>query len=162
MIRAVSNKDFEQLWHIYCFYVKTSIATFDTETPSFTNYSKKLSGIQQNHPVLVSCRGGEILGFAYAGKWRDKKGYDQTAETTIYLKQGQVGAGLGLGLYQALLTKLQAQGITAIIGGMSVPNHASVALHRKLGFKKVAYFEKVGRKFDQNIDVEYWQKLFES
>ena len=43
------------------------------------------------------------------------------------------------------------------MGGIAFPNQASVALHEKLGFKKVAHFEQVGFKFKRWIDVGYWQ-----
>jgi L-amino acid N-acyltransferase YncA len=45
------------------------------------------------------------------------------------------------------------------MGGIALPNGASIALHEKLGFEKVAHFKKVGFKFDRWIDVGYWQLL---
>ncbi len=47
--------------------------------------------------------------------------------------------------------------LQVVIGGIAQPNDASVALHERLGFEKVAMFKRVGRKFDQWIDVGYWQ-----
>ena len=57
---------------------------------------------------------------------------------------------------------LQARGIHAAMGGIALPNAASVALHEKFGFEKVAHFREVGRKFDTWIDVGYWEKILEA
>lgn len=67
------------------------------------------------------------------------------------------GRGVGSMLYRALLTALRERNIHAAMGGIALPNHTSVALHEKLGFKKVAHFEQVGFKFNRWIDVGYWQ-----
>ncbi len=45
-----------------------------------------------------------------------------------------------------------------MIGGIALPNKASVILHERLGFRKVAHFKKVGYKFGRWIDVGYWEK----
>ena len=60
---------------------------------------------------------------------------------------------------EALIERLRAAGMHALIGGIALPNEASVGLHERLGFKKVAQFEQVGHKFDQWIDVGYWQLI---
>jgi len=80
-------------------------------------------------------------------------------EPTIYLRPDTVGQGVGTRLYTALLEILCSQALHAVIGGISLPNEASVALHEKLGFVKIAQFPEVGRKFDRWIDVGYWQRL---
>ena len=67
------------------------------------------------------------------------------------------GRGLGAKLYEAIFSRLKEGGINAVIGGITLPNPASVALHEKMGMRKVAYFEKVGFKFNQWHDVGYWQ-----
>jgi len=66
---------------------------------------------------------------------------------------------MGKRLYEALLDRLRDQGIHAVIGGIALPNTASVALHEKLGFEKIGHFKAVGFKFGQWIDVGYWETL---
>ena len=78
-------------------------------------------------------------------------------ETTIYLEHGHEGRGIGTTLYSALLPLLRERGIHVVIGGVALPNEASVALHEKLGFEKVATFRQVGFKHDKWVDVAYWQ-----
>ena len=65
--------------------------------------------------------------------------------------------GYGTKLYEHLLTSFKKCGMHIAIGGIALPNPASVALHEKLGFRKAAHFSEVGFKFSKWIDVGYWQ-----
>ena len=80
-----------------------------------------------------------------------------SVETTIYLSSRQLGAGIGTTLYRRLLELLKTRGLHLAIGGVALPNQASIALHEKLGFQKVAHFGEVGFKFGRWIDVAYWE-----
>ena len=102
---------------------------------------------------------GEVVGYAYATKWNRRSAYRFSAEVTVYLDHGRRGRGIGSKLYQQLLPTLQLSGIHVAIGGIALPNNASVALHEKLGFQKVAQFREVGFKFNKWIDVGYWEKV---
>jgi L-amino acid N-acyltransferase YncA len=66
---------------------------------------------------------------------------------------------LGNKLFSDLILRLKELNYRAIMGGIALPNDASIALHEKLGFEKVAHFKKMGFKFDRWIDVGYWQLL---
>lgn len=76
-----------------------------------------------------------------------------------YISPDHIGQGIGLQLYHRLLPELKARGVHAAMAGIALPNHASVGLHEKFGFEKVAQFKEVGFKFDQWIDVGYWQRI---
>ncbi len=75
------------------------------------------------------------------------------------MSQGATGCGRGTDLYSALLERLRQLHLHTVMAGIALPNPASVALHEKLGFEKVAQFAEVGRKFERWIDVGYWQRL---
>jgi phosphinothricin acetyltransferase len=102
---------------------------------------------------------GQILGYAYATKWRARAAYRFSVEVSVYLASARRGRGWGKQLYTALLDDLAKRDVHAVIGGIALPNEASIALHEKMGFQKVAHFERVGFKNQQWIDVGYWQKL---
>jgi L-amino acid N-acyltransferase YncA len=111
-------------------------------------------------PWIVAESEGRIVGYAYATQWRERRAYRFSVESTVYLASDAIGAGIGSALYASLLDRLQQLDVRCVIGGIALPNSASVALHEKLGFVKVAQFEKVGWKQDRWIDVGYWQKVF--
>jgi phosphinothricin acetyltransferase len=77
------------------------------------------------------------------------------------LRPDATGKGLGTQLYLELLKELKDRSLHTVMGGIALPNDASVALHEKLGFSKVAQFRQVGHKFGNWIDVGYWQLLFD-
>jgi phosphinothricin acetyltransferase len=77
----------------------------------------------------------------------------------VYVDQHRGRSGLGSELYAALIVELQRRSIHSLMGGIALPNPASIALHEKFGFRKVAQFEQVGRKFERWIDVGYWELI---
>lgn len=159
MIRPVTPSDAEQIASIYNHYIESSIATFETETIRAVDMVQRIEEtLEANLPYLVYEQNGQVLGYSYASKWKGRCAYRFSVESTVYLHPSAHGKGLGTLLYQALMANLTKQGFHVVIAGISLPNDASVALHEKLGMKKVAQFEEVGFKFDNWVDVGYWQK----
>jgi phosphinothricin acetyltransferase len=97
-----------------------------------------------------------VLGYAKAGEWRARAAYRWTTETGVYLSPDACGRGVGNALYGRLLAVLRAQGFHAAIGGIALPNPASVRLHERLGFTAIGTFPRAGRKFDRWHDVGFW------
>ena len=108
-------------------------------------------------PWLVIEVDDSIGGYAYAAPWKERQAYENTVETTIYLRDGVSGQGLGSRLYSELLEELRSKSLHSALGGIALPNDASVRLHERLGFEKVGQLHQVGFKFDRRIDVGYWQ-----
>jgi len=160
MIRNVQIEDAKELVAIYNYYVINTIVTFDRTPFSSDDFKQKIKSIYKKYPFIVFEENNEILGYAYASSWRAKPSYKHTAESTIYIKNSVLGKGIGTKLYTELLQQLKQQNFHTIIGGLTLPNDASIKLHEKLGFKKVAHFKEVGRKFNQWLDVAFWQLTF--
>ena len=110
-------------------------------------------------PWLLAEANGQVLGYAYASKWKGRCAYRHSVESTVYLDHGKIGQGIGKPLYTTLIDALRACSMHAVIGGVALPNDASIALHERMGFEKVAHFRQVGFKQDRWIDVGYWQLL---
>ncbi len=100
-----------------------------------------------------------MYGYAYASEWKSRCAYRYSVETTVYLHPDARGKGIGTLLYQELIRKLSKLELHAAIGGIALPNDASVALHEKIGFKKAAHFKQVGYKFNKWVDVGYWELI---
>jgi len=160
MIRDFQLDDIEQLVEIYNYYIDNTVITFDRVSFTTDDFKQKIKSIYNKYPFIIFEEKNEILGFAYGSSWRAKPSYKHTAESTIYLKNGVSGKGIGTKLYTELLQQLKQQKFHTIIGGLTLPNDTSIKLHEKLGFKKVAHFKEVGRKFDQWHDVAFWQLTF--
>jgi phosphinothricin acetyltransferase len=158
MVRLATLADTREIADIYNYYITNSIITFE-EIEISTEMMLDRIQVTLGHqlPWLVYEDEKGISGYAYAGKWNARSAYKHSAEVTVYLRHGETGRGLGSLLYKELIAQLRSMDFHAIIGGIALPNAPSVALHEKLGFEKVAHYREVGFKFNQWIDVGYWQ-----
>ncbi|MBQ4831406.1 N-acetyltransferase [Alteromonas sp. MMG017] len=158
MIRDAVLEDSPKIAEIYNFYVANTCITFEETEVSSEEMSKRLRKVSESTlPWIVAVEDEAVIGYAYATKWKERTAYRFSVESTIYLSNEAQGKGLGTELYEVLLDKLKLLGINSVIGGITLPNSASVGLHEKLGMKKVAHFPKVGFKFGEWLDVGYWQ-----
>jgi phosphinothricin acetyltransferase len=160
-IRPARPEDAEGLAGVYNHYIEHSIATFEEQPVSRDEIWRRIEEVRAaSLPWLVAEQRGAVVGYAYATGWRRRPAYRYSVEVTVYVAPEESGRGIGSRLYEVLLDELRVAGLHSAIGGISLPNDASVALHEKLGFEKVAHFEEVGFKFDRWIDVGYWQLIF--
>ena len=111
------------------------------------------------HRLLVAIDpDGTLLGYATTSRWRPKAAYDTTVESSVYCRPDVVGRGIGTAVYSALFESIAREDIHRIVAGISQPNPASVALHRRLGFREVGVFSNVGRKFGRYWDVAWFER----
>ena len=160
-IRPALVADAERICEIYNHYVTNTIVTFEEEPVTASEMRERIAAVIERLLWLVLECDGVIAGYAYAAPWKARSGYRFTVESSIYLAPVQIGRGFGSALYRALLKALRALDVHCVIGGAALPNPASIALHEKLGFRQVAHFRQVGRKFGRWIDVAYWQLWFD-
>lgn len=161
IIRPCSPQDAEAICAIYNHYIEHTVITFEEVPVTREQMGKRIATITQTHPWLVCEIDGEIAGYAYGSKWKDRSAYKHTAEVTVYLHPEHTAKGIGSALYSALLPQLYQQGMHALLACIATPNPASEKLHERFGFKKAAHFPEVGFKFNRWIDIGYWQKLRE-
>lgn len=158
MIRACTAGDAAAVAEIYNHFVRETVVTFEETQVSAAEMAQRIAEVGARFPWLVWDDDG-VVGYAYASAWKTRSAYRFSVETTIYLAAGHEGRGIGSKLYGALLAELKTRGFHSVIGGVALPNPASIALHEKLGFRKIAHFAEVGRKFDRWVDVAYWQLI---
>lgn len=157
-IRAARAADGKALADIYNHYILNSMATFEEEVLSTTDIEQRMDAVAQlGLPWLVAEEEGQVIGYAYANRWRERSAYRFSVESTVYLSPEVTSRGWGTRLYAALLDELRSLDVHAVIGGITLPNPASVALHERLGMSKVAEFPEVGFKQGQWLGVGYWQ-----
>ncbi|MEK7794524.1 MAG: N-acetyltransferase family protein, partial [Candidatus Hydrogenedentota bacterium] len=99
-----------------------------------------------------------VTGYAYTSQFRSKAAYDTTVEMTIYLAPEAVGRGIGSVLYATLFDALRDEDVHLAVAGITLPNEASIALHKKFGFEDVGVYHEVGRKFGKYWDVVWMEK----
>jgi phosphinothricin acetyltransferase len=158
-IRPVLPEDAAAVAAIYNHYVLQTVVTFEEQPVSGDEMSRRIADVQAaSLPWIVAQSGGRVVGYAYASKWKARSAYRFAVETTVYLENGLGRRGVGTRLYETLFAQLKERGIHTAIGGIALPNDASIALHEKFGMQKVAHFKEVGFKFGRWVDVAYWQR----
>ena len=162
MIRPIDPHDAAACGALYNHYIEHSIVTFEEEAVSVAEFRHRIETITKSYPWLVHEEEGAIGGYVYAGPWKIRNAYRFAAETTVYLVPGSQGKGIGTALYDRLIAQLRDREIHAVMAGIALPNDASVRLHEKVGFEKVAHFKEVGWKFNKWIDVAYWELVLHS
>lgn len=159
-IRDATPSDLPRITEIYNHYVINTPITFDLEPVIAENrlewFREHSDGCR--YRMLVACDGEDILGYAGTGRFRAKRAYDTTVESTIYCAPEATGRGIGSALYAALFEAIADQDINRIVGGVTLPNEASVALHRRFGFRQIGIFTGVGRKFGRYWDVAWFER----
>ena len=159
-IRPVVEADAVAICAIYNPYVQNTVITFEQKQIPKKEMAKRIEEYTAQFPWLVAEADGNVVAYAYATRWRARAAYDQTLESTIYVDKDYTGRGIAKPLYLELLRQLKAHKVHkvhAVVGCIALPNDASIALHEKCGFVKVAHFPQVGRKFERWVDVGFWQ-----
>ena len=160
VVRPAAREDLAQITSIYNHYVLNTPVTFDIEP---ARPEQRLEWFNEHsegarYRLFVSEDVGRILGYAGTGRFRNKAAYDTTAEVTIYCAPDATGRGLGRMMYQRLFDALRNQDLRRLVAGITLPNEASVALHRHFGFTEVGVFSENGRKFDRYWDVLWMER----
>jgi phosphinothricin acetyltransferase len=159
MIRDVLPRDAAALCAIYNHHVAHTIVTFEETLVGVEEMARRILEVTRRWPWLVWDDGASIAGYAYATEWKSRSAYRFSVESTVYVAEGSVRQGIGTRLYSRLIEQLRERDVHCVIGGISLPNAPSVALHESLGFEKVGVFEAVGFKLGRWVDVGYWQIL---
>lgn len=157
-IRPAILADAQAIADIYNPYIRDTVITFEYDEVTAADMAARIEKVQKNFDWLVlEDAAGKLLGYAYYGKFRERKAYDGTVETSIYFAAEATGRGLGRQLYQALIEAIRVRGFREVIGCLALPNEASVALHDRLDFKKVGHLPGAGFKFGRYVDIGFWQ-----
>ena len=160
-IRPGEPGDLAAILEIYNHYVAESAATFEVEPVTAVARRGWLAehSTGGRHRILVAEEpSGAIAGWATTSPFRPRAAYGTTVESSVYCRQGSVGAGVGTRLYAALFGAFQGEDLERIVAGVALPNPASVALHRRFGFRHVGTFTRVGRKFGRYWDVAWFER----
>lgn len=157
VIRRATAADAAGCRAVYGPYVRDTTVTFETEVPSVEEFAGRIARALERHDWLVAELDGRIVGYAYAGPVKDRAAYHWSCEVSVYLDPAARGNGLGRALYSELFARLKAAGFRRLLAIIAVPNEASVALHRALGFREAGRLERIGFKHGRWLDVAWMQ-----
>ena len=162
-IRAAKSNDLPAITRIYGYYVRETAVSFEIEPPTASEMAQRWRSLTADgYSYLVATSGGAVCGFAFTGPYKPRAAYRGTVEESIYLAPEACGRGIGTALMEALIKTSENKGYHQMIA--RIASHAggrtaaSLALHRKLGFREVGRLKEIGRKFGRLIDVVIMQR----
>jgi L-amino acid N-acyltransferase YncA len=132
--------------------------SFEEQAPDGAQMGARIAAVRELLPWLVAEHDDAVVGYAYAGRHRERPAYRWAAEVSVYVDGAHHRRGIGRALYDALLGRIAAQGYRVALAGITLPNPASVALHESLGFAPVGVYRAIGFKAGAWRDVGWWQK----
>lgn len=158
-IRSATVADAARCAEIYAPFVTDSWVSFELEAPGPEEMAGRIAGALQSHDWLVAEREGAVLGYAYGSGHRTRAAYRTSCDVAVYVDRDQARQGIGRALYEALLPRLKDRNLHAAFAGIALPNDASIALHRAMGFEPVGTYRQVGWKMGDWRDVAWFQRL---
>lgn len=160
LIRDATEADMAAIQAIYAHHVLTGVATFEETPPSVEEMVvRRAAVLTLGLPYLAAEMGGRVVGYSYATGYRPRRAYRHTIENSVYVAEGMGGRGFGGALLAALIGACEKgpwRQMLAVIG--DVGNAASIALHRRHGFRHVGQLTSVGFKHGRWVDTVLMQR----
>lgn len=157
-IRVATSEDAKSIQEIYAYYVRNTNITFEYDVPSIEEMQKRMENTLLQYPYLVAIEDGEVIGYAYASRYGERKAYDWDCELSIYIKDGLLRKKCGTRLYNTLFSLLKKMNIKNVYACITHPNVKSEKFHEFFGFQLVGVFQKCGYKFEEWHDVVWLEK----
>lgn len=163
LIRAAGEADMQAVQAIYAYHVQHGRATFEENPPSVQDMLERRADIvQRGLPYLVAECEGVVVGYAYATAYRPRRAYRFTLEDSVYLAADSQGRGIGHALLSSLIAMCEAGPWRQMAAVVAFPGDgagaASLALHEKLGFRRIGTLQAAGFKFGEWIDTILMQR----
>jgi L-amino acid N-acyltransferase YncA len=157
-VRDASGADAEACAAIYAPYVRSTAITFELEPPTVEEMAERIAKAQATHAWLVLEDDGQVVGYAYGGPMKPRPAYRWSCEVSVYVAPTHHRTGAGRTLYDALFSRLTARGYRTAVAGVTLPNPASEALHKSLGFEPIGIYRNIGWKHNTWHDVAWSQR----
>ncbi len=164
-IRIATAQDAAAVLDIYAPYVENTAITFEYTVPSVQEFERRISNTLQTYPYLVAEVAKEIVGYTYAGPYRERSAYQWAVEVSIYVKKTAKKMGIGKTLYQALETILNLQHISNLYACIADTDEEdpyltkdSILFHQRLGYRQVGKFTQCGYKFNRWYNIIWMEK----
>ncbi|MEX3011738.1 N-acetyltransferase family protein [Hoeflea sp. TYP-13] len=159
VMRDANPSDLEAITGIYRESVENGISSYELTPPDLVEMKRRFASLtSRNYPYIVAeDENGQLLGYAYAGPYRERPAYRWTVEDSIYIDKDARGRGIGKALLIRLIERCEALGFRQMIAIIGGPEEGSVALHRALGFDEIGTMHATGYKFGRWLDTVVMQ-----
>ena len=158
-VRDATEEDLPGILAIYNDVIATSTAIYTESAVTLADRAEWMRArLEQGYPVLVTEDETGITGYGSFGDFRAWPGYRHTVEHSVHVRADRRAHGIGAAIVAELLRRAAAMKKHVMIAGIDADNIASLRLHERLGFEKVAHFREVGWKFGRWLDLVFLQR----
>jgi len=155
-IRSVRLSDAPAILDIYNPVIGDSAITMELDSVSVADMEARIGRVASKYPWLVATDGDKVVGYAYAGQYRERLGYRWTVEVSVYVHPEARGRGVARQLYEKLLPLLRQMGFVKAYAVITLPHLPSTSLHEKFGFEKLAIYPDAAHKLGRWYDIGFW------
>jgi L-amino acid N-acyltransferase YncA len=160
-IRNATLQDLGTITEIYNDAILKTVASFDTEPKTDAEQKRWFSHHGPRYPIVVAEQDGLVVGWASLSQWSDRRAYADTAEASLYVREGHQGMGIGRRLSEAIIKEGRKAGLHTLIARITEGNETSIHLAGSVGFKHIGIMRECGRKFGRLLDVHLMQYIYE-
>ena len=157
-IRVATPADAGAVRDIYAPFCESTAVTFEETPPTAAETADRIASTLEDYPWLVCEVDGNVVGYAYAHRLRERRAYDWVVELSIYVAESARRSGVGRALYESLFAVLERQGVRDAYAVTTLPNPETVGFHEKMGFERVGDFPAVGYTEGDWRDVAWWRR----
>lgn len=158
-IRTATTEDAKGILSVYAPYILNTTITYEYDIPTVEEFQERIRKITEFYPFLVCELEGEIIGYAYASKHKERAAFKWGAEIAIYIKDDYHGSGIAGRLYDQIIDILYKQGVYKVYALIDSPNEKSEHFHLKRGFKEIGYLLRTAYKLGRWCDMKYYEKV---
>jgi L-amino acid N-acyltransferase YncA len=155
-IRVATPEDAPVCAAIYAPICTSTHISFEEKAPSVDEMRARIVKTLEWMPWLAAVEDGNVVGYTYASRHRERPGYRWSVDVSVYVEERARGRGIGRTLYERLFAILEEQGFRRAYAGVALPNDASIAVHRALGFEQIGTYRRVGWKAGRWYDVAWF------
>ena len=155
----IAEEHLEDVRQIYLYYIHNSTATFHKREISMEEMKSLVIFDSPKYESYVIKEDEEVCGYVILTQYKVREAFDQTAEVTIYLKNGYEGRGIGKKAISFIEKRASQKDIHTLIALICGENRGSIALFEKSGYIKCAHYKEVGNKFNRWLDLIAYQKI---
>ena len=158
--RKATFEDLDAITEIYNEAILKTVATFDTEPKTDDEQKSWFTHHGPKYPIVVAEQDNIIIGWASLSQWSDRCAYSDTAEASLYVREGHQGRGIGRRLSEAIIEEGRKAGLHTLIARITEGNETSTHLAGSVGFKHIGTMKECGRKFGRLLDVHLMQYIY--
>ena len=141
-LRALLPEDWSAVADIYWDGMRSGLATFETEVPSWEEWD---AAHLPNHR-LVAELDEEVVAWAALAPVSTRRCYAGVVESSVYVAEHARGRGIGRTLLEALIAGARHAGIWTIQCSIFPENRTSLALHERCGFRVLGTRERIAKR----------------